>query len=192
VQLASDPGALGAFVKNPAKAIEDAGLGEENAAVLTSGDQTRIYMALSGLSMPQPADQPAADAGQPPAAAASPASPQPSPALPVVVGWIGPTAVGAASPAAATQGYSPSPVGWTNEAIAEYYANPNASAQAYGPATKGWTSEALAGYWPDAYAAAYAYVAAYAAARSHICRLAGPTAEPIAAAIHAPEREVGE
>jgi hypothetical protein len=92
VTLATDVDALAAFVMDPIKAIKAAGLTEEDATVLTSGDQTRIYVALSGIKLPV-ATQPAAEqnALSPQPASAS-AIQQPSPAYPMVVGWSGATA----------------------------------------------------------------------------------------------------
>jgi hypothetical protein len=60
VTLATDVDALAAFIMDAIKAIKAAGLTEEDATVLTSGDQTRIYVALSGIKLPI-ATQPAAE-----------------------------------------------------------------------------------------------------------------------------------
>ena len=101
VTLATDVDALAAFIIDPIKAIKAAGLTEEDATVLTSGDQTRIYVALSGIKVPvvtQPAAEQGALASQPASAASASATQQPSPAYPVVVGWSGATAQPAGNP----------------------------------------------------------------------------------------------
>src|SRR5438270_148038 len=101
VTLATDVDALAAFIMDPIKAIKAAGLTEEEAAVLTSGDQTRIYVALSGIKLPvttQPAAQQDAPASQPEPATPGSSLQQPSPAYPVVVGWSGAPAQPAGHP----------------------------------------------------------------------------------------------
>jgi hypothetical protein len=101
VTLATDVDALAAFIMDPIKAIKAARLTEEDATVLTSGDQTRIYVALSGIKLPI-ATRPAAEQNAPsrqPASAS--AIQQPSPAYPVVVDWSGATAQPAGNPSPA-------------------------------------------------------------------------------------------
>lgn len=116
VKLASEPEALADFIKDPEKAAVDAGLSAEDRAVLTSGDQTKIYYALSGQPVPQVVSVQAGAVGQSPASAAgpgaqpsSPAAQQASPAYPMVVGWIGPNAAFAptAAPAGGSTGAAP-------------------------------------------------------------------------------------
>jgi XYPPX repeat (two copies) len=113
VGLATDLDALTAFIISPTDAIKEAGLSEEDAALLTSGDQTRIYIALSGMQLPV-VSQPAAQQGAP-APSATPVDPasaaqQPGPVYPVVVGWVGPAAQPYGSPDppyAAAGGFAP-------------------------------------------------------------------------------------
>ncbi len=83
VDLASDVSRLSAFMENPSGAMAVAGLTDEDQAILTGGDQGRIYAYLKGLQLPpaSPAPPPpqmptvvAAMQGQPAAAASAPAA----------------------------------------------------------------------------------------------------------------------
>jgi hypothetical protein len=144
VTLATDLDALGAFIMNATNAIKEAGLSEEDAALLTSGDQTKIYVALSGIKLPIPT-QPAAQQGAPVSHRASPepaAAQHPSPTYPVVVGWIGPTAQPSSyfypvPPSAyPTQGYP-----------SQGYPSQGYPPQAYNSSAPPWANEWLVRYW---------------------------------------------
>jgi hypothetical protein len=158
VTLATDLDALGAFIINARNAIKEAGLSEEDAALLTSGDQTKIYIALSGMKLPIPT-QPAAQQGAPVSHPASPepaAAQHPSPTYPVVVGWIGPTAQ------PSSYFYPVPPSAYPTQG----YPSQGYPPQAYNPGAPPWANEWLARYWaslggPTAYAPSPAWPASW-------------------------------
>jgi hypothetical protein len=130
VTLATDVDALAAFIMDPIKATKAAGLTEEDATVLTSGDQTRIYVALSGIKLPvvtQPAAQQDAPASQPSSATPGSAMQQPGPVYPMVVGWSGAAAQPAGNPPPA---YSP-PAGSSSAYPAPAYPTPPCPSPVY-------------------------------------------------------------
>ena len=86
--LAHDLDKLTAYVSDPARALEEAGLSEEDKAILRSGDQNRIYSAIAN---PAPSPQP-----EPPAAAQAP---PPAPPYPVYGQPAVPSPAAAAGPA---------------------------------------------------------------------------------------------
>jgi hypothetical protein len=158
VTLATDVDALAAFIIDPIKAIKAAGLTEEDATVLTSGNQTKIYVALSGIKLPV-ATQPAAErnALSPQPASASGIQ-QPSPAYPVVVGWSGATAQPAGNPPPANTppGGSPSaypaPAYPTPPCHSPVYPAPPYSQQPYPPqagssSVPPWIMDWVARWW---------------------------------------------
>lgn len=60
VKLAGDLNSLTSFMANPRKVLAKSGLGKEDQEALLSGDQNRIYWALSGA---KPTPTPAAPSG---------------------------------------------------------------------------------------------------------------------------------
>ena len=48
VKLATDPGELGRFIKDPEKSMESAGLSDEEQAILKSGNPSAIYGRVAG------------------------------------------------------------------------------------------------------------------------------------------------
>ena len=48
VKLATDPGELGRFIKDPGKSMESAGLSDEEQAILKSGNPAAIYGRVAG------------------------------------------------------------------------------------------------------------------------------------------------
>jgi hypothetical protein len=58
IELATDVGRLTEFMFDPKKAMEAAGLTTDEQAIVTSGDQARIYATLKGLPLPEPAAAP--------------------------------------------------------------------------------------------------------------------------------------
>ena len=48
VKLATDPGELGRFIKDPEKSMESAGLSDEEQAILKSGNPAAIYGRVAG------------------------------------------------------------------------------------------------------------------------------------------------
>jgi hypothetical protein len=161
VTLATDVDALTAFIMDPIKAIKEAGLTEEDAAVLTSGDQSRIYVALSGIKTPvvtQPAAQQSTLASQSASAAPGSATQQPSPAYPVVVGWSGTAAqpVGhpppAYTPPAGSSSAYPAPAYPSPPYPSPVYPAPFYSQQPYPPqagsaAVPAWITDWVARWW---------------------------------------------
>ena len=130
VTLAADIDALGAFISDPAKAMKDAGLADEDAALLTSGEQAKLYVALTGAKLPVVSQPPApegAPATQPASAAPGSAAQQPGPTYPVVVGWSGP----APQPAGYTPSAYPAPFSPFPAYAAQFYASQTYPGQFY-------------------------------------------------------------
>lgn len=94
VELASDVAKLTHYMEDPAAAMADAGLSSEDQAILSGGDQNRIYAYLKGGELPPPSPVP------------------PPPQLPTVVAAMQmqgqpAAAAGAAMPGAMPAGVSP-------------------------------------------------------------------------------------
>lgn len=68
VRLASDPERLSAFIADPERAMNEAGLSDEERQLVRSGDQNRLYAALAS----RPAVHAAASAPPAPAPADPP------------------------------------------------------------------------------------------------------------------------
>jgi hypothetical protein len=125
--------------------------------VLTSGDQQKIYIALSGIKLPVVTQQGAPASQSAPAAPGS-AMPQPSPAYPVVVGWSGATAQPAGNPPPAytpppgSQSAYPVPAYPTPPSPSPVYPAPFHSHQPYPPQTgsaavPAWITDWVARWW---------------------------------------------
>lgn len=86
VELASDPAKLSAFIADPQAVVKAAGLSKEEAEILFSGDQGRIYMALRPESPVTPPPAPPQPSAAQPASAEAAASPEAARITPVIFG----------------------------------------------------------------------------------------------------------